>query len=154
MMPPLDDDDLGEEARGLRADVQRLTNTVRLLVWVVAVQTLLVAALAGLVVFLFVTRDTTVKTLKAGTATLGILQGCLSPGPRTPTLDDPRTGNACFDQITQAARDRTADVRLSIDCGALYVLGDVRASLDLPADPLSPRCSAVVQRIEGLRSPS
>lgn len=144
-------DPLVNEAEGLRADVQRLSLTVRILVWVVCVQSVLVAALGGLTVFLFVTSGDVKATLATGTTTLGILEGCLSPGDRLPTLDDPRTGNPCFDQITSGSVRRTADTRLSIDCAALWQVGQLRSAMGLPANPLSPSCAPVVARIEALR---
>lgn len=69
------------------------------------------------------------------------LAECTTPGPKTPTAEDPTTGHPCFDRGLVAQAAAVGDLRASIDCNTLYAMGV----------PTNDKCREVIARIEALK---
>lgn len=115
--------------------------------WAVVLCVVLAAAVIGMGV------TWTVQQARSAQSTRDYLVDCTTPGPKTPTPEDPTTGHACYDQgnrRTGEAVQMLADLfRQSIDCEHFYEPGvepksacvEVNARLDAIArneNPFAP----------------
>lgn len=75
-----------------RGRVTAVTNAIRALVVALA---LVVAIGVGMLALIWGNR----QAIRSSERTYDYLVQCTTPGPRTPTPADPRTGHACWDQL-------------------------------------------------------